>query len=82
MNAPSTIGVVDAMDNDLLLGPHFIGDSWSTWRSVLRATFAEPMSDADLATFRAVAERDPPKQRVSEAVYIVGRGGGKTQSRA
>jgi hypothetical protein len=73
----ATIGVVDAMNSPKLFGPHFAGDSWNVWRSVLRATFAEPMNDKEIATFRAVAERDPPRQRVSEAVYIVGRGGGK-----
>jgi hypothetical protein len=73
----ATIGVADAMNSPKLFGPHFAGDSWNTWRSVLRATFAEPMDEAEIATFRSVAERDPPKRRVSEAVYIVGRGGGK-----
>jgi hypothetical protein len=77
MRKPSAIGVVDAMSNDLLFGPHFAGDSWNTWRAVLKATFAEPMTDAEIATFRSVAERNPPKRRVAEAVYIVGRGGGK-----
>jgi len=71
------IGVVDAMDSKLLFGPYFAGHSWNLWRSVLKATFGEPMSDAEIAAFRSVAERNPPQQRVSEAVFIVGRGGGK-----
>jgi hypothetical protein len=73
----TTIGVVDAMNSPPLFGPHFAGASWNVWRAVLKATFAEPMDDAEIATFRSVAERDPPKRRVAEAVYIVGRGGGK-----
>jgi hypothetical protein len=73
----ATIGVVDAMSSPALFGPHFAGASWDTWRAVLKAAFAEPMSDGEIATFRAVAERDPPRQRVSELDAIVGRGGGK-----
>jgi hypothetical protein len=73
----ATIGVIDAMNSPKLFGPHFAGDSWDTWRAVLKATFAEPMDDAEIATFRSVAERDPPKRLVSEAIYVIGRGGGK-----
>ena len=77
---PATIRVTAAMNHPKLLGPRFSGDSWNTWRAVLRATFAEPLSDAELADFRSIAEREPPKRPVSEAVYIVGRGGGRRAS--
>jgi hypothetical protein len=73
----ASISVVDAMDSSKLFGPSFAGDSWDTWRSVLKAAFAEPMNDAEIATFRTVAEREPPKRRVSELACIAGRGGGK-----
>jgi phage terminase large subunit-like protein len=66
------------MTDPRLLGPSFSGSSWDTWRSVLKATFAEPMTEAEVATFNTVAGgRNIPQQRVAEAVYIVGRGGGK-----
>jgi hypothetical protein len=71
------IGVVDAMNSPKLFGPHFAGPSWNVWRSVLKAAFAEPMSDAEIDTFRTVAEREPPTKRVSELACVVGRGGGK-----
>jgi hypothetical protein len=79
MSKRSAIGisVVDAMNSPQLFGPHFAGPSWGTWRACIKATFAEPMSDGELAAFRSVAERDPPKKPVSEAVFVVGRGGGK-----
>jgi hypothetical protein len=77
MKKPLTIRVTDAMSSKKLLGPFFAGPSWATWRSVLKATFAEPMTDDEVSTFWSVAEREPPKKRVDEAVYIVGRGGGK-----
>jgi len=74
MNA---ISIADAMASPKLYAPHFGGGSWNLWKAVLKATFAEPMSDDERKAFAAVAEREPPKRRVSEAVYIVGRGGGK-----
>jgi hypothetical protein len=79
MSKRSAIGisVVDAMNSPQLFGPHFAGPSWDTWRACIKATFAEPMSDGDRAAFRSVAERNPPKKPVSEAVFVVGRGGGK-----
>jgi hypothetical protein len=77
MKKPLAISVSAAMSSPKLLGPHFTGESWNTWRATIKATFAEPMSDAEIDAFRAVAERDPPNHRVSEAVFIVGRGGGK-----
>ncbi|HEX4113638.1 MAG TPA: terminase large subunit [Stellaceae bacterium] len=70
-------GIVDAMDSPLLFGPFFEGSSWDRWRAMLKATFAEPMTEAEVTLFREVAERDPPLRRVKEAVFIAGRGAGK-----
>lgn len=72
-----TISVSDAMASPKLLGPFFSGPSWDTWRTVIKAAFAEKMSVAEIEAFRSVAERDPPTQPVSEMVAVVGRGGGK-----
>ena len=72
-----TISVSDAMTSRRLLAPFFSGPSWDTWRMVIKAMFAEKMSAAEIETFRSVAERDPPTAPVSEAVFIIGRGGGK-----
>jgi hypothetical protein len=71
------ISVSDAMASSKLLGPFFAGPSWGTWRTVIKAMFAEKMSAAEIETFRSVAERDPPTAPVSEGVFIIGRGGGK-----
>jgi hypothetical protein len=61
-----------------LLGPYFAGSSWATWRAVLKAAYAEPLNDDELALFRSVAgERDPPTRRVKELVVIAGRRSGK-----
>jgi hypothetical protein len=72
-----SISVSDAMASSKLLGPFFAGPSWDTWRTVIKAMFAEKMSAAEIETFRSIAERDPPTAPVSEAVFIIGRGGGK-----
>jgi hypothetical protein len=72
-----TISAADAMASSKLFAPFFAGESWDTWRAVVKAMFAVRMTAAEIETFRAVAERDPPTKPVSEAVYIVGRGGGK-----
>jgi hypothetical protein len=69
--------ISDAFSSKRLFAPYFGGPSWATWRATLKAAFAEPLSVAELASFKAVAERDPPKSRVRTLACIVGRGGGK-----
>jgi hypothetical protein len=73
----AVISVSDAMASPKLLGPFFAGPSWDTWRTVIKAAFAEKMSTVEIELFRGIAERDPPTQPVSEMVAVVGRGGGK-----
>ena len=78
MKPPLSLRISDLMDNPKLLGPYFAGPSWDTWRAVLKASFAEKMSAAELAIFKEVAGgRNPPKHRIAEGIYAVGRGGGK-----
>jgi hypothetical protein len=71
------ISASEAMASDLLFGRYFAGASWDRWRAVIKAAFAEPLTDAELGLFREVASRDPPSRRVKELAAIVGRGGGK-----
>ena len=77
MKKPLGLRITDMMSRPSLLGPHFKGDSWNRWRAVIKAAFAEPMSAEEIAAFKEVASREPPKHRVSEAIFAVGRGGGK-----
>ncbi|HVC52766.1 MAG TPA: hypothetical protein VND87_12150 [Stellaceae bacterium] len=68
----------EAISHPDLLGPYFAGDSWATWRAVLKAAWAEPLSADELALFRAVAgDREPPRHRVRELVVVAGRRSGK-----
>ena len=71
------IAAADAIGDPNLLAPYFVGESWATWRAVLRAAEGLPLDDAQRATFAAVAERDPPRQRVRELWAIAGRRSGK-----
>jgi hypothetical protein len=72
--APS---IVDAMNDPALFQPWFPGETWDGWRTVLKAAYALPMTDAEIEFFRTVAKRDPPKKRVRELWIIAGRRAGK-----
>jgi hypothetical protein len=73
-----SVDIVTAMDDPSLFRPWFEGESWNGWRSVLKAAFALPMTEGDIAFFRSVAgDREPPKKRVRELWVVVGRRGGK-----
>src|ERR1700719_4501943 len=71
------IATSEAISDDRLLGAAFTGDSWSTWRSILRAAEGLPLTDDQHQDFCRVAEREPPARRVRELWAIVGRRGGK-----
>ena len=66
-----------AIADPQLLGAGFQGASWDRWRAILRAAYGERLRAGDLALFREVAEREPPKHRVKELWCIAGRRSGK-----
>lgn len=70
-------GIAAALDDPLLLAPHFAGASWARWRSILRAAEGLPLDETATALFREVAERDPPAGRMRELWVIGGRCSGK-----
>ena len=57
--------------------PFCSGPTWWGWRCILKAAFALPMTEDEIAFFRTVADRDPPEQPVKELWACVGRRGGK-----
>lgn len=71
------ISFTDLVSHPALLGPFFRDPSWDRWKAIGKAIFAEPMTDADIDLLREVAKRGAPEHPVSEAVILVGRGGGK-----
>jgi hypothetical protein len=72
-----TVSATAFITDPELLGQWFAGESWWNWLIMLKACFAEPMTEAEQATFRELAERDPPERRVREAWFAIGRRGGK-----
>ena len=72
-----TPSIVTLMDR--VLGSVFSGGSWSTWRGVLKAAFALPLTDGEMQAFRSVTERtDPPTVPVTELWLLLGRRAGKS----
>jgi len=71
------IEIGTALTDPRMFAPWFAGETWDGWRAVLRAAFAEPMTKAETAFFRSVAQRDPPAHRAREFWCISGRRSGK-----
>lgn len=79
----STITIDRALADHNLLGADLDIDSWSTWRGVLKAAFALPLTDAERETFNEVAgKRALPTQRVRELWCVLGRRAGKSRMAA
>jgi hypothetical protein len=72
--------ILDVMDHPALFGPHFAGPSWDRWRVFLRALFALPMGEADIAVFKEHTGRSTASTApFREAALVVGRRGGKSR---
>ncbi len=71
--------IIQAMnDEEIGFGKWFAGDSWSAWRTILKAAYALPMTAEELVVFGELAGgRAPPKQRVRELWIVAGRRAGK-----
>lgn len=71
------ITATSVIDDPNLLGQAFSGQSWATWRAILRAAEGLPLNRSQREAFRAVADRKPPTKRVRELWVIAGRRAGK-----
>ena len=71
------IDLIDALADDQLFGPWFVGDSWRPWRAVLKSACGHKLDDNELEIFHTVARRDPPPRRVRELWVVAGRRAGK-----
>jgi hypothetical protein len=72
------MNIITALDDPDLFGRFFPGDSWSGWRTILKATFGLPMDQTETSFFQSVAgNRLAPTKTVRELWAIVGRRGGK-----
>jgi phage terminase large subunit-like protein len=77
----ASISISAALADRNLLGATLGGmASWSTWLSVLKASFADALSTRDREVFARVAgNRSPPSRMVRELWAIVGRRAGKSR---
>lgn len=78
------MNITEALDDPNLLGAALgNGESWRTWRVILRAAFGLPLDAEGLETFRKVAGgRAAPAKRVAEFWAVAGRRGGKSRMAA
>ncbi len=75
--------IIDALGDPSLFAPHFRGDTWGAWRSFLKALFALPMDETEMATYRLhTARQDAPETPFKEAALVIGRRGGKSRTLA
>lgn len=74
------MNILQALDDPQLLGASLRDPaSWSAWRAFQAALFALPMSEDQLALYRACTGRSaPPAKPFSEAWMICGRRAGKS----
>ena len=74
------MNIIDTIRDPHLFGPFFKGDSWKPWIVALRALFALPMSDEEVALFVAhTARQTPPAVQSREFWAVIGRRGGKSR---
>ena len=78
-----TVDIATAMDDPELFGRWFDGESWNGWRAILKGAFglADRMTPQELAFFREVADRDPPRSlcRLSRLMAKAQTGSGLTE---
>ena len=71
----------EALADPMLLGAVLGGESWATWRIMLTAAMGEPLTDDEMAVYLQFAGgKAPPTKRIDEALFLVGRRGGKDRA--
>lgn len=71
------ISILQTMEDDMLFGRFFKGDTWGTWKQFLAAAFALPISDQEI--FRKHTRREIAPRKPREAWLICGRRSGKSR---
>jgi hypothetical protein len=70
--------IITTMSDPKLFAPYFKGASWGNWRTVLKAGDGLPMTPSEAEFFRSISGgREPPRCRMREQWWVVGRRGGK-----
>jgi hypothetical protein len=72
-----------ALSDPQLLGNALPGNSWANWRAMLIASNGEKLNAEERATYQRFTNRErEPGQRVEEALFLIGRRGGKDRAAA
>lgn len=76
------VSLRSALEDPGLLGPVLGAQSWWMWRLVMLACMGEPLTIEEREAFRSVTggRTEPPLSRVEEALFLVGRRGGKDRA--
>ena len=75
----ATPTILHCLDDPALFKPFMASSTWGAWRAFLASLFALPMSEAELATYRACTGRtSPPAAPFNEAWLCCGRRSGKS----
>jgi hypothetical protein len=75
------IAMRDALGDPHLLGNALAGDSWATWRIFLIAAMGEKLSESEREVFeRFTGRSQEPGERIEEALFLIGRRGGKDRA--
>lgn len=79
----TTVTMRAALADAGLLGSALVGDSWATWRVFLIAAMGEKLNAKERAIFRRFTGRArEPGARIEEALFLIGRRGGKDRASA
>jgi hypothetical protein len=71
------ISILQAMEDEVLFGRFFRGDSWNTWKNFLAGAFG--LSIPDFENFQKHTRRGKAPQKPREAWLICGRRSGKSR---
>ena len=72
--------IIESLSDPVLFGGMFDAPTWRPWLAFLRALFALPMDDTDLALYRQhTARQTAPGKASRYAELVVGRRGGKSR---
>ena len=70
-----------ALADHRLLGNALLGPSWANWRVMLIAAMGEELTAEERKTFtRFTGRKHEPGERIEEALFLIGRRGGKDRA--